>query len=392
MERILHSAKFRHADQLRHLFSYLAEKSLSGEADALKEYTVGIEALGKPSDYDPRRDAAARIQAGRLRAKLEEYYRSDGASDEIVVSMPKGAFRLEFSTRAVPEAMEPADVAPVSRTVFWQFSTALLAAALAAAIFWPARSPASGDPWKPFFSNGRPAVVSVGPHLFAYMDGIIVRDWTANRWEDVLGSSRVGAVRQALGNPNMIALPIYAGLGEMSAALSITRLFHTYGKDVEFRRSPQLSWDDLKRKNVVLLGSPKTIAHLKDLRDFVDGLDLSVEENRILNRRPASGEHAAYVGQRVRETMEMTEAFGLITFLPGVDGRGALMMIGSPDGDGILAASEAMSTPAILSAIETRVQGASKWQVLIKSRMKDMVPLDTVIVAHRRIQRELPGE
>ena len=46
LERILHSDTFRHSEVLRRLLRFLAEKSLSGEADYLKEYTLAVEGLG----------------------------------------------------------------------------------------------------------------------------------------------------------------------------------------------------------------------------------------------------------------------------------------------------------------------------------------------------------
>ncbi|NWF85498.1 MAG: hypothetical protein HXY18_16915 [Bryobacteraceae bacterium] len=71
--RILRSDTLRQAAALKKLLAYLAEKSLSGEASQLKEYSIGMDVFGKPPDYDPQRDASVRIQVGKLRQKLEEY-------------------------------------------------------------------------------------------------------------------------------------------------------------------------------------------------------------------------------------------------------------------------------------------------------------------------------
>ena len=94
ISRILHSDEFRSCEVLRRLLAYLAEKAVSGEADQLKEYVIAIEGLGKPSSYDPQHNSAVRIQVGRLRQKLAEYYRGEGKDDEIIVDLPKGRFRL----------------------------------------------------------------------------------------------------------------------------------------------------------------------------------------------------------------------------------------------------------------------------------------------------------
>ena len=94
VERILESNTFRNSDALRRLLKFLADKMLSGEADQLKEYSVGIDALGKPATYDPRHDSTVRIQVGRLRQKLAEYYRTEGKEDRLIVDLPKGRFKL----------------------------------------------------------------------------------------------------------------------------------------------------------------------------------------------------------------------------------------------------------------------------------------------------------
>src|SRR5580698_11476963 len=78
IERILGSRVFRTSEVLRHLFGYLAEKSLDGTADSLKEYTIGLDALGKPATFDPRQESVVRMHTARVRQKLAEYYRTEG--------------------------------------------------------------------------------------------------------------------------------------------------------------------------------------------------------------------------------------------------------------------------------------------------------------------------
>src|SRR5579863_923224 len=85
IDRLLASNTFHASDVLRRLLKFLAEKTFSGEAEDLKEYSVGLDALGKPSTFDPRSDAGVRLQASRLRQKLEEYYRNEGANDPLII-------------------------------------------------------------------------------------------------------------------------------------------------------------------------------------------------------------------------------------------------------------------------------------------------------------------
>src|SRR5580698_9535861 len=99
VDRILASNTLHASDVLRRLLRFLADKTFSGEADDLKEYSVGLDALGKPSTYDPRQDAGVRLQASRLRQKLDEYYRNEGKKDLLIVEMPKGRFKIAWHPR-----------------------------------------------------------------------------------------------------------------------------------------------------------------------------------------------------------------------------------------------------------------------------------------------------
>src|SRR5579871_5762090 len=110
VRRILESKAFRTSEVHRNLLNYLAEKSLSGEADALKEYTVGLDVFAKPSSYDPRQESVVRMHMARLRQKLGEYYRTEGLSDPVIVDIPKGAFKVTFDAK--PAAPEPTPVEP----------------------------------------------------------------------------------------------------------------------------------------------------------------------------------------------------------------------------------------------------------------------------------------
>src|ERR1700748_1248606 len=86
VERIAQSETFRHSEALQRLLRYLGEKAASGEAGQLKEYTIGVEGLGRPVSYDPAHDAAVRVQVGRLRLKLAEYYSGEGKEDGVLLT------------------------------------------------------------------------------------------------------------------------------------------------------------------------------------------------------------------------------------------------------------------------------------------------------------------
>ena len=117
VERLVNSKTFETSEVHKRLLQYLAEKSISGEADRLKEYTIGLDAFGKPSSYDPKHDSIVRLQTGRLRQKLMAYYQTEAGADEILVSLPKGAFKLTFDTAPPPDLLAPPPARPARQAM-----------------------------------------------------------------------------------------------------------------------------------------------------------------------------------------------------------------------------------------------------------------------------------
>src|SRR5215203_4253997 len=71
-------------------------KKLAGNEEEIKEYTIGVKALGRPPDFNPQLDAVVRIHAGRLRRILYQYYLGDGKTDPVIISIPKGSYIPRF--------------------------------------------------------------------------------------------------------------------------------------------------------------------------------------------------------------------------------------------------------------------------------------------------------
>jgi len=96
LDRVLASASFRASPQLSRFLRYAVECTLQGEGAQLKEYRLGVDVMGRPSSYDPRKDPIVRLEARRLRAKLREYYESEGRHDLVRIEIPKGGYAAAF--------------------------------------------------------------------------------------------------------------------------------------------------------------------------------------------------------------------------------------------------------------------------------------------------------
>lgn len=92
LERVLASSTFVRSRRLGRFLRFTVEQALAGRQSALKEYLVGVEVFNKTESFDPRIDSIVRVEARRLRSKLEQYYGTDGAADQIIIHLPKGSY------------------------------------------------------------------------------------------------------------------------------------------------------------------------------------------------------------------------------------------------------------------------------------------------------------
>ncbi|MCB8822699.1 adenylate cyclase [Microvirga rosea] len=159
----------------RKFLHYVVEETLAGRADRIKAYAIGTEVFRRSSDFDAQSDPVVRIEAGRLRRALERYYLSDGVSDPVIITIPKGAYVPHFAWRAqatIPHPSAPTILSPAKsqvgsprrRWMPWIGAAVLLIAVLtllAALVLWntgrdgPARPSQASAP----MPLGRPTLV-----------------------------------------------------------------------------------------------------------------------------------------------------------------------------------------------------------------------------------------
>jgi TolB-like protein/tetratricopeptide (TPR) repeat protein len=92
LEKVITSTTFRGAQRAIRLLQFLVGQSLDGHASTLKEFTLGVEGLGRGPSFDPRTDSIVRVEASRLRNRLELYYAKEGAGDSVLITLPRGTY------------------------------------------------------------------------------------------------------------------------------------------------------------------------------------------------------------------------------------------------------------------------------------------------------------
>lgn len=92
LEKILSSDLFENKNRPKRFLRFVVEEMIAGRGELLKGYTLGLEVFDKGDDFDPQSDAIVRVEAGRLRRLLENYYIGEGANDPLIITLPKGSY------------------------------------------------------------------------------------------------------------------------------------------------------------------------------------------------------------------------------------------------------------------------------------------------------------
>jgi hypothetical protein len=386
---------------LQQLLQFLTVRVFEGGTDGLKEYTIGVEAFGRPQDFDPKTDTIVRVQIHRLRQKLAEYYDSDGSRDPILVEIPKGHYLPTFEPAAdsdrninrvsTPELNASASavtpqIGPNTERVgsdtglenrrLGRFFFSRMAIAAAAAIFvfaigflagtkllrsGTAGSPAiassqlasanSADPvrafWASFLGNDSAPVI-------AYPDAVFLLDDSNDLFRFRRGASDDrGALvdphlaQQFASNPALVAKAGqlyyengYTGAGELQGIAMLSSLFGQMGVKVTIKPSRDITPDDLRQHNVILLGSPfqnVAVAQLIAMGDFnFKNPDSRHEQWRaqIVNAHPRANETSTYGTERDPSTQALKTDYSLITIQSGVIPGRYIAVLGGLDTTG----------------------------------------------------------
>ena len=100
LEKLRSSAAFSRSSSLFGFLSYVAEETLAGRGQTLKELVIGDALYSGCTPYDPRIDSTVRVEARRLRRKLALYYDREGRGDPVRICLPTGSYRPVFATGA----------------------------------------------------------------------------------------------------------------------------------------------------------------------------------------------------------------------------------------------------------------------------------------------------
>jgi hypothetical protein len=325
------------------------------------------------------------------------YYQTEANGDPVLVSLPKGGFKLVFEARGLPAAAEP-DLAVRSKRLL------ILAVALGVALIWATTatvmavraarqaapmaanwSPELEALWKPYLVSNRPLLVSLGTPLFVrFPDFGFFRDPKTNDWADLERSERFRSIHKALGGKEVLPNYNFTGAGEASAAFLIAKLLAPRKHDLQLTRSSILSWQQIADQDVVFLGPPKFNLQLQEAAMMQD---LAIEPGGIRNRHPQAGEPEFLEDHLLAGRTNEGETHALITRTRGPSGEGEFLMIAGNASADTFAAAEWLTQPWRARDLTGHLRTSNgelprHFQAVIKVVFKQGIPVQSSYVFH----------
>jgi hypothetical protein len=399
IEKLTNSHSLHSSESLCKLLRYLAEHTLDHPGVALKEYQIATEVLGRPAGFDPQSDSTVRVQAGRLRVKLAEYYAHEGPDDPIVVELPKGSYALSFHLRArlegqpatplVLETGPRTELAPDS-TRGWAIAVLVLSVLLVAALVTTAvllsqRSRVQAVALQPvaptyqIFWNR--FVTSPQQPLVIFSNGSFVgRPETGMRYFNSATDAR------------SFILDHYTGVGEVLAIHQMDLVFALFNRPIRVKRGALFSLDDAKNNDLIFVGSPSenlTLLDIPGTQDFVfERLDSGPRKGdlAVLNVHPQAGEPPIFIGTPANQPT--VEDYAVVSLLPGLDPLHSILILAGNTTFGTQAAVEYVcredSLKELLQGLKVSTPSDLKpFEALLRIKIAHGVPVTTELVAVR---------
>jgi hypothetical protein len=377
------------------MLRYLTEASIEGRAD-LKEYTIGIDALGKSTDYNPQCDSTVRVQVGKLRQRLDEYYRTEGTDDPIIISLPKGGFHLKFEF----SRPSPTQIPPTQR---WRFRSQWIPLAIASLAAFaigllvsrisirpdPLWTPELKELWRPLLASKDPILLSFDTAMSIDANGWSHRNSAINTPDEIAASHEWQQLNHRLGNPPIRSAYSYVGFGLVHGAALLTKLFEHASTGTMVKRSVVLSWEDLENFNLVFMGTGKTVSKVGFL---LEGSDFQWTSSGVWNLRPRAKESSTYFNTVDTLTGELREQFGVISMVPGVRDGKHVFVLGGGSSEGDWGAAEYVTKPKYVEDLVKRLRAGSNrlpesYQIVIRIRYESRVPVEISYVTHHVLPR-----
>jgi hypothetical protein len=398
IEKLVASHALHGSESLCKLLRYLGKQALGHPGTAVKEYQIATEVFGRQADFDPQLDSMVRVQAGRLRTKLAEYYNTEGATDRIVVELPKGSYAVAFHERAnaavahgngsgtgtwANDPVESIGAVARSRYLVPALSVALVAALMMVGWLLWTRSELGAS------STNAAGGISAPAPIRIFWKGFVrgpEEPWVIFSNAPFVGRPNTGMrYYDAAKDAKTPILDHYTGVGEVLAVHSLDILFSELHQSLRVKRGSLFSLDDAKNNDLIFMGSPSENLTLLEIPSTTEFVFKKVESGpqegnvEIVNVHPAKGESDKYV--LGPSNTSLADDYAVVALVKGINPEHSELILAGTTTIGTQAAVEYVTRENYLSEL------LKKMNVTQPSELK---PFEAVI--HVKVARGVPVE
>lgn len=342
LEAVLASGIFARSAQLRNFFRYVCEKEIAGQADEIREYTVGIEALGRPEGYSLAEDSAVRSRAHELRQRLDKF-NAENPTTAVYITIPKGTYVPVFVRRkhsGMDEEDTPARLPPMSVPAVgaggeqrrWKYLAlgAIVVACICAGIAarealdsLKHQDPVSSvlvDAWGPLARPAADVLVCVGTKMHLLVRPNLPRNSPDPRYPAFPDLYPLFKRHRPLApGTDLFMEPADRSLafGEALAAARISRTLSRFGVGYQILPEVIAPLGALTNRNSVVVGIPmdsNVVTKLLSSTVYTIEYSPAVDELAVIDRRAPS--RAAPYAAHLATPEKVNVLYGLITVMP----------------------------------------------------------------------------
>lgn len=325
-KRVSDAPQFRKSPRLREFLLFVCDRALQDRQDELREQQIGCTVFGRRPEYNTSEDNIVRVEARKLRMRLEEYFTSQGQGEPVLIEIPKGSYVPIFTPRtvapipmALPTALEPS-VRPTEtatpRRRAWVLVQPILIILLALTSFWlwnrGRRIPAMDAPvpaarnvlWSTLFNDQHQTTIVCADSTLVLLEEFLRRPISLEDYLNPTYPSLLSSLKAFDGSAIPLNTKQYTSIADVRLVAKITQLNQSFWSRTSVRSARMMQLPDFKSGNFVLLGSKRAIPWVEMFEpqlNFLFEYDQTRRVPVIRNRSPRAGERAEYINGRVGE-------------------------------------------------------------------------------------------
>jgi hypothetical protein len=415
IDRVAASSQFGRSARLRDFLLYVGGQSLKEGCPEIHEQEIGAKVFGRSATYDRSQDNIVRVNATELRKRIELYFATEGADENLILEIPRGAYKpifhwrpegaqtVEAESHAVRagSTRESALLVPaaagsrnVARSAFALLCVIL--ALLCGVLFQQNQSmrkllytwegkPALAAFWGNFLSYRQQTDVVLPDDSLSVIEdvehhSISLSDYLNRDYMREVQSSDLSADRKAdldqINAHNLITFGGVRAAQQMMAQIPATFATH-------LTLSRYYTADAIKRNNVMLIGGKKANpwVHLfDDQMNFVT--DYDNDGAFVGNLHPKPGEQSRY---GVSVDPNTLVGYSVVAFLPNPSRTGNAIIVAGTDSDATDAAAEFLTSEEDMEGFQHTLNATAfpYFEILLKISRLSGTSLRSEVLAYR---------